>query len=56
LVVDDLLATGGTIGAATELVEKFKGNIVEIVFLIELAFLNGRRKITKYPVFSLIKY
>lgn len=56
LIVDDLLATGGTITAVTELVEKLKGNIVEIAFLIELTFLHGRKKLADYPVFSLIKY
>jgi len=56
LIVDDLLATGGTARAAIDLVEKLEGQIVEIAFLIELKFLNGREKIKDYPVFSLIKY
>ena len=56
LIVDDLLATGGTIGAAINLVEGLKGQIVEIAFLIELTFLKGREQIKDYPVFSLIKY
>jgi adenine phosphoribosyltransferase len=56
LIVDDLLATGGTVGAVTELVERLKGKIVELAFLIELTFLKGRDKLIKYPVFSLIKY
>jgi len=56
LIVDDLLATGGTARATIDLVEKLKGQIVEIAFLIELKFLNGREKIKDYPVFSLIKY
>ncbi len=56
LIVDDLLATGGTAEAVIELLNKLKGNIVEIAFLIELAFLKGRERIKNYPVFSLIKY
>jgi len=56
LIVDDLLATGGTVGAVVELVERLKGQITEIAFLIELTFLKGRERIRDYPVFSLIKY
>jgi adenine phosphoribosyltransferase len=56
LVVDDLLATGGTIEAACKLVERLGGEVVEIWVLIELSFLNGRKKIAKYPCHSLIKY
>jgi len=56
LIVDDLLATGGTVCAAIDLVEKLKGQIVGIAFLIELTFLKGREQIKDYPVFSLIKY
>jgi adenine phosphoribosyltransferase len=56
LIIDDLLATGGTVGAVIELVKKLKGQIVEIAFLIELEFLKGREKLKGYPVFSLIKY
>ena len=56
LLMDDLLATGGTIVAVIELVNKLKGQIVEIAFLIELEFLKGREKIKDYPVFSVIKY
>ncbi len=56
LIVDDLLATGGTVGAVIDLVERLKGQIVEIAFLIELTFLKGREQIKDYPVFSLIKY
>ncbi len=55
LIVDDLLATGGTIGATIELVEKLKGEIVEIAFLIELTELRGREKVKGYPVFTLIE-
>jgi len=56
LIVDDLLATGGTVGAVIDLVKRLKGQIVEIAFLIELTFLKGREQIKGYPVFSLIKY
>ena len=56
LIVDDLLATGGTVGAVIDLVERLKGQIIEIAFLIELTFLKGREQMRDYPVFSLIKY
>jgi len=55
LIIDDLLATGGTVHAMCELVEKLKGKIVEIAFLIELDFLKGREKIN-YPVYSKLHY
>lgn len=56
LIVDDLLATGGTVAATSRLVEKLGGEIVGIAFLIELSFLNGRDKLTNYDVFSLIQF
>ena len=56
LIIDDLLATGGTVAATAKLVEKLKGNIVGIGFLIELDFLNGRDKIEKYHVHSLVHF
>jgi len=56
LVVDDLLATGGTIEAACKLVERLGGEVVEVWVLIELSFLNGRKKIAKYPCYSMINY
>lgn len=56
LVLDDLLATGGTALAMAELVKKLKGKVVAIAFLIELSFLNGREKLKNFPVISLIKY
>lgn len=56
LIVDDLLATGGTIGATIELVEKLGGTVVGIAFLIELTFLHGRDKLTGYDVFTQIQY
>ncbi len=56
LMHDDLLATGGTMEAACKLVEKLGGEIVQISFLIELSFLNGRKLIEDYEIHSLIKY
>ncbi|MDO9541271.1 MAG: adenine phosphoribosyltransferase [Kiritimatiellia bacterium] len=56
LIVDDLLATGGTAAATAAMIEKLDGKIVEIAFLIELAFLKGRTKLTNYPVFSAIVF
>ncbi len=56
LIVDDLLATGGTASAAVKLVEQLGGGIVELAFLIELTELKGREKLSSYPVFSLLKY
>lgn len=55
LIVDDLLATGGTTRAVIDLVEKMGGQIVGIAFLIELLQLKGRDKLKGYPVYSLIK-
>jgi len=56
LVHDDLLATGGTVAAACNLVERLGGTIVELAFLIELTFLNGRTKLGGRNVFSLVQY
>jgi adenine phosphoribosyltransferase len=56
LIIDDVIATGGTIAAVAELVQEMKGKIVGAAFLIELTELNGRDKIKDIPVFSLIKY
>lgn len=56
LLHDDLLATGGTMEAACKLVEKLGGEVVQISFLIELSFLNGRDKLSKYDVRSMIQY
>ena len=56
LIIDDLLATGGTIKAVCKLLNKSKAKIAGIGFFIELLFLNGRRKLKKYPVSSIIKY
>jgi adenine phosphoribosyltransferase len=54
LLVDDLLATGGTTSAAVKLLETLKAKIAGIEFIIELEFLNGREKLKNYPVNSLI--
>jgi adenine phosphoribosyltransferase len=55
LIVDDLLATGGTVSAMVELVRKLGGRIEEAAFLVELAFLEGRKRLD-IPVFSLLQY
>lgn len=56
LLIDDLLATGGTAAAAVALVHKLGGKILEAGFLIELKFLNGRDKLAGIPVRSLVAY
>ena len=56
LVVDDLIATGGTIYAATQLVESLGGEIVECAFIVELPDLNGKEKIKQYPIFTLTEF
>jgi len=56
LVVDDLLATGGSARAAVNLVERLGGKVVGLAFVVELDFLNGRQKLTGYPVHSLVHY
>jgi adenine phosphoribosyltransferase len=56
LVVDDLLATGGSARAAINLIERLGGKVVGVAFLVELDFLNGRQKLDGYPVLSLIHY
>lgn len=56
VLVDDLIATGGTIQAAAELVEELGGEVVKIIFLMELAGLKGREKLSRYDVASVIRY
>lgn len=56
LIVDDLLATGGTAKAAAALVERLGGKVHSISFFIELGFLPGRERLTGYPVNSLLQY
>ena len=56
LLVDDLLATGGTSAAAVSLVQKLGGKIIEAAFLIELKFLDGRKKLSGFPVRSIVAY
>ncbi len=56
LLIDDLLATGGTAAAAAQLVKRLGAEILEIGFLIELSFLHGREKLRGYPIRSLVVY
>ncbi len=56
LIHDDVLATGGTAKAVCELVEQLGGEIVQVNFLMELSFLNGREKLGKHPIFAAISY
>lgn len=56
VVVDDLLATGGTMLATANLMKKIGADVIGMGFLIELSFLNGREKLKEFPVFSLVEY
>ena len=56
VLVDDLIATGGTMEAAAELVEELGGEVVKMLFLIELSGLKGREKLAKYDVESVVAY
>jgi adenine phosphoribosyltransferase len=56
LIVDDLLATGGTVSATIELVKRLEGEVVAVAFLVELTALNGRDRLGGYDVVSLIKF
>lgn len=56
LIIDDLLATGGTISAAIDMVKKIGGNIIGVAFLVELSFLNGREKLPACEMVTLISY
>ncbi|SRR5713101_912700 len=56
VIIDDLIATGGTASATCKLVSRLEGEIVGLAFLIELSFLKGREKLKGYDIFSLIAY
>ena len=56
LLIDDLIATGGTIEAAVKLIEELGGEVVKVVFLMELAGLKGRERLKDYDVASVIRY
>jgi adenine phosphoribosyltransferase len=56
LIVDDLLATGGTVSATIDLVERLHGEVVAVAFLVELMALNGRDRLQDYEVISLLKF
>ena len=56
LVHDDLLATGGTMNAVCQLIEQLSGEIVQVSFIVELSFLNGRDKLKPYDVRSIVNY
>ena len=56
IIVDDLLATGGTVEATVKLVERLGGKVIGIAFLIELEDLKGRDRLQGYNVYSLLKY
>lgn len=56
LIVDDLLATGGTVEAAIKLIESLQGEVVGLAFLIELEELQGRKNLSSYPIKTLMKY
>ncbi len=56
LIIDDLLATGGTVKAVVDLIKQLQGKILGIGFIIELVDLHGRDKIKEYPLYSLIKF
>lgn len=56
LIIDDLLATGGTIGATVNLVEQLGGVVAGLAFMIELTYLNGRDQLQGYDIFTLMQY
>lgn len=56
LIVDDLIATGGTARAVTDVVEQMGGRVVGLAFMVELTFLNGREKLRNYPITSILRY
>lgn len=56
LIVDDLIATGGTLVAASNLVERLGGEVIEIAAVLELSFLNGRSRLGERPIYTMIQY
>lgn len=54
IIIDDLIATGGSAAGAQELVQKLGGHVLEFIFLVELEFLNGK-SVLKAPIYSMIK-
>ena len=56
VLVDDLLATGGTMGAVVKLMAHFRATIIEVAFLVELTALKGRASLQQQPIFSLVQY
>jgi adenine phosphoribosyltransferase len=56
LIIDDLLATGGTAEASARLVKRIGGDVVEMAFVVELAFLDGRRRLAGIPVYSMVVF
>ena len=56
LIIDDLLATGGTAEAAIRLIRRIGGDVVEMAFVVELAFLNGRGRLAGIPVYSMVVF
>jgi adenine phosphoribosyltransferase len=56
LIVDDLLATGGTVSATIQLVERLEGKVVAVAFLVELTALKGRDRLQNYEVISLLRF
>ena len=56
VIIDDLLATGGTAEAATRLVRRIGGEVVEMAFVVELAFLKGRGRLAGIPVYSMVVF
>ena len=56
IIIDDLIATGGTVGAAAKLVEELGGEVSKMIFMIELEGLNGREKLKGYDIESVVKY
>ena len=56
VIIDDLIATGGTVEAAAKMIEKLGGKVVKMIFLMELAGLKGRDRLAGYDVASVIRY